>query len=241
MPVTGHCARCGAPFTCKPRELLVRLYCSQACYNAVRHLRETPLLDRAAAKSLPWDGVGCRVFAGAKDKRTGYGKISVGHQKWGLLHREVYKATYGPNSIPEGFVVHHTCGNRLCWNVEHLVLIVDQGEHIRISNVPNIVLSQNDVCRKGHPLVGDNVIEERSRKWIVRRCRTCRNEWARTRTGPEPVGEHHGRAKLRNEDVREIRLRGSTGTPGKDLAARFGVSTATITLILRRKTWTHLP
>ena len=54
---------------------------------------------------------------------------------------------------------------------------------------------------------------------------------------PGYKGEEHGEAKLTNEQVREIRA--STGT-GVSLAARFGVSPSLVSLIRRRKAWTHL-
>lgn len=48
--------------------------------------------------------------------------------------------------------------------------------------------------------------------------------------------QDNGRAKLNWRNVREIRRRGRVEV-GADLAAEFGVSQSTISLILLRKTW----
>lgn len=56
--------------------------------------------------------------------------------------------------------------------------------------------------------------------------------------GTAPRGEACGAAKLTARDVQEIR---SSAERGMDLAARFGVSQATISTIRARKTWAHLP
>lgn len=55
--------------------------------------------------------------------------------------------------------------------------------------------------------------------------------------GTLPMGENHGRAKLKEEQVIEILK--SSGTQ-KDIADRFGVSVTTVAQIRRRITWKHL-
>jgi hypothetical protein len=73
----------------------------------------------------------------------------------------------------------------------------------------------------------------------VQRDRTHR---ATFRERPElaPRGERHYRAKLSEEDVREIlRLRG-TGVLQKELASRYGVSQSHISLVGRRRSWAHV-
>lgn len=54
------------------------------------------------------------------------------------------------------------------------------------------------------------------------------------RHGTKPIGERHGRAKLRQEDVVEIRS--STGA-AKDLAERLGVGVQTVSRIRRGASW----
>jgi len=64
-----------------------------------------------------------------------------------------------------------------------------------------------------------------------------------THTHPEQIarGEQNGRARLSAEAVREIRrLYTEGGCSFRQLAARFGVVSSTVSMILHRKTWTHL-
>lgn len=56
--------------------------------------------------------------------------------------------------------------------------------------------------------------------------------------GPDSAGENHGLAKLTDDDVRLIRSSRETGVA---LAARLGVSVSLVSLVRRRKAWTHLP
>lgn len=52
-----------------------------------------------------------------------------------------------------------------------------------------------------------------------------------------PRGERHGRAKLRWCDVEEIRSARACGVLVRDLAFRFGVSPAAISLAASGKNW----
>jgi hypothetical protein len=56
-----------------------------------------------------------------------------------------------------------------------------------------------------------------------------------------PRGSAHGRAKLTEDNVREIRQLYATGNYSQlELGLRFGVSKHTISLIVRRKIWKHV-
>lgn len=68
---------------------------------------------------------GCWEWSGAVHW-NGYGKMGIGKRAdgtsmTGLVHRVAYEAWKG--RIEEGLHVHHTCGNRLCFNPEHLVAL----------------------------------------------------------------------------------------------------------------------
>ncbi len=54
------------------------------------------------------------------------------------------------------------------------------------------------------------------------------------------AGARHGMAKLTEENVRDIRKRTKAGTTQASLAHEFGVTGATISGIVRGKTWTRL-
>lgn len=55
--------------------------------------------------------------------------------------------------------------------------------------------------------------------------------------GNWPIGERHGRSKLSESDVVEIRQLMASGATTKDLAARFGVHRTIIQKIVRRSLW----
>lgn len=61
-------------------------------------------------------------------------------------------------------------------------------------------------------------------------------------TKPEctPRGERHGHAKLSITAVREIRSSARTNGSGRQLAAKFGVSPATVCMIRAARTWRHI-
>ena len=62
-------------------------------------------------KCIEWQG-----------KQTGGFGVCAGH----LAHRQTWQDKYGP--IPDGLLIHHTCGNHSCVNVDHLVA-VSKAEH----------------------------------------------------------------------------------------------------------------
>ena len=53
-------------------------------------------------------------------------------------------------------------------------------------------------------------------------------------------GESHYRSKLKERDVREIKMEGFLGTPICDIAKSYGVSWGAIDCILKGKTWKHV-
>ena len=53
-------------------------------------------------------------------------------------------------------------------------------------------------------------------------------------------GETHGNSKITDEIVREIRRLGTTGLLHREIAARFDISRANVSLILRGEAWGHV-
>ena len=85
---------------------------------------------------------GCLLWQGAKHKQ-GYGVC----RRDGTIckaHRVAWEAEHG--AIPDGMVLHHTCHQKNCVNVNHLRL------H-RIEEGGGVPLGQVAVCRNGHEYV----------------------------------------------------------------------------------------
>lgn len=90
-------------------------------------------------------------------------------------------------------------------------------------------------CNPGHLFVGTQVENMQD---AIGKGRTCMGDRHHARSKPEliPRGEEHWGSKLTAEQVLEIRA--SAGqVKRKDLADRFGVSTATIGRVVRMDNW----
>lgn len=59
--------------------------------------------------------------------------------------------------------------------------------------------------------------------------------------GRTPRGESSGVSKLKEADVKEIRLLAAQGETRASTAEAYNVSSATISAIVKRKTWKHIP
>ena len=66
------------------------------------------------------------------------------------------------------------------------------------------------------------------------------NQADRILHGTTNRGERHGKAKLTEKDVREIRLRIYKGESGRSIASDFSVSNSAISSIGRRQSWSHV-
>lgn len=83
-------------------------------------------LPEAVERRVHLDESGCWVWWGARQK-FGYGNVKVNKKHW-RVHRLAYELLRGP--VPEGLVLHHTCGNKPCCNPDHLEPVT-QRENIR--------------------------------------------------------------------------------------------------------------
>lgn len=117
----------------------------------------------------------------------------------------------------------HTCDNPPCCNPAHLFVG---------SNLDNV----NDAIAKGRWPATNGT------HWASRmpdRRPTGERHGSRTKPDRWPKGESHGCARLTEEQVLEIRRPGSGNL--SDLANRFGVSKAAVSMARGRHTWRHLP
>jgi len=80
-------------------------------------------------------------------------------------------------------------------------------------------------------------VNPRHLRWATRK----ENMRDKVRDGTNPTGERHGGAKLDEQDVIDIRSRVRAGEVQSALAAEFGVSRATVCLLVSGKNWAHVP
>lgn len=79
---------------------------------------------------------GCIVPEHLKLNQDGYFRATIsttgkGRGRHVMFHRYVYEHVFG--IIPAGFDAHHTCHNRACCNIKHLVL-VPKSSHVSAHN-----------------------------------------------------------------------------------------------------------
>lgn len=101
----------------------------------------------------------------------GYGRFHLGN-RYGksvriMAHRFAYEITRGP--VPIGLDLDHLCRNRACSNPSHLEPVTRR-ENILRGEAPPVLNGRKTHCKRGHELVGHNVIH---RSDGYRECRTC--------------------------------------------------------------------
>jgi hypothetical protein len=132
-------------------------------------------MDRLADGVVKTDS-GCWEFSPRNVR--GYGSIGSGVSgKHLLAHRVMWEMCCGP--IPTGLCVLHACDNRACVRPDHLFLGTTTDNNVDRS-LKGRTINQNmskSICKRGHPLVGDNVYHDPIGK---RRCRECRRQLDRS-------------------------------------------------------------
>lgn len=103
--------------------------------------------------------------------------------KWQMASRAAYEHWVGP--IPKDMMACHKCDNGMCVNPYHL-FIGTQKDNVRDCIEKGRYKwsgSADGLCKRGHELVGDNVIEvtEPNGRTKHRFCKKCRYEWGRLR------------------------------------------------------------
>ena len=94
-------------------------------------------------------------------------------------------------------------------------------------------------CNPAHLRMGTNA-ENQAEKVAKGRQAKGDVHGARRHPNTRPRGSEHGRARLTEDNVREIRRRHAAGKTIASLAARYGVATKTVWFIVHRKTWLHV-
>lgn len=158
---------------------------------------------------------GCWLWTGSCGIK-GYGQFYL-NRTMRLAHRVSYTLNIAP--IPAGLFVCHSCDQRLCVNPAHLWVG---------TNLDNM----RDCCAKGRIASGDRSF---ARLHPERLSRGAAHAASRR-------GELNGSAKLTAANVIEIRERyASGGIYQAQLAREFEVDKTLISLVIKRKTWAHIP
>lgn len=159
----------------------------------------------------------CWVWTGLLSDK-GYGRIRVSQSQVKPAHRLMYEITYGP--IPDGMHVCHHCDNRACVRPDHLFL----GTHAD---------NMADMRAKGRSAKGSrngSYTHPESRRWGK-----AVPEESRLR------GERNPSSKISENEVREIRaLYANGGISQREIAKRYGLSQAGVSVIVAGKRWAHL-
>ncbi len=129
-----------------------------------------------------------------------------------------WELAYGP--IPSGVQICHHCDNPHCVRPDHLFLGT-QRDNLADASAKGR-LRTRDAGNRGNGLSGER---------------------HPNRIHPERMarGEHHGRAKMTEEGVIEARRLSAEGWTLARLSERYGVLITTLSMIIRRETWQHVP
>ena len=126
------------------------------------------LAERLERLSVPEPNSGCVFFMGTLQSK-GYGVIRINGESV-LAHRAAYELKHG--EIPEDHTLDHKCRITFCINDRHLE-VVTRTENTRRENVGRFAA----VCKRGHPLVGANVVvykKKRTGDGVFQVCVACR-------------------------------------------------------------------
>lgn len=120
---------------------------------------------------------GCLVWVGRRSN-YGYGMFHRNH-KIGLAHRLAW-TTWRGEIPPLPMCIDHLCRNRACQNVDHME-VVDKVTNTMRGQSYFAINARKTECPRGHSLSGENLVIETGPKGNrLRRCRTCRNVYAKT-------------------------------------------------------------
>ena len=129
------------------------------------------ILARTVAVPSPL-GTDCWLWVGAVNE-AGYARSKYQGRPVYQLHRLVYQLSR-KRVLPFDRGLDHLCRRRHCLNPAHLEPVTQFENTIRGDNFIAAQVRQTH-CVRGHPLRGDNLYPDTSR----RRCRACRQlQWS---------------------------------------------------------------
>jgi len=153
---------------------------------------------------VPDTADGCWLWAGATDKKTGYGRIKIDGRA-AMAHRVSYELRAG--SISDGLHIDHLCRVRNCVNPDHLEPVTSQVNTIRGIG-PQLAAERFAAithCPSGHEKNEQNTYVKKDGS---RQCRPCRRD-------------AYAKTKAHNpEKYAAIRARGRAADNARNAAAR---------------------
>ncbi len=126
-----------------------------------------PLLDRFFAAILCDVKTHCWVYRGSWIQ-CGYGMMTAERARQReRIHRIAYRLFVGP--IPDRYLIHHQCENKLCCNPAHLEAM-PMVAHIKHHSALRTPMH----CPAGHAYTDDNIVLSVMRKRGAKVCLTCK-------------------------------------------------------------------
>lgn len=124
---------------------------------------------------------GCWEYQGLKTS-LGYAEAELGGKTW-RVHRFMYYAVNN-QELPDDKDIAHSCHNRACINPFHIRPKTHQENLMESSQAKRLQGQGKTVCKRGHPLSGDNL----SPYTPFRSCRICERGRNRVKLGwPEDL------------------------------------------------------
>jgi hypothetical protein len=153
------------------------------------------LWDRFWSKTHPAVGRSRCIIWIAGVQTDGYGQFGIKGKNI-VAHRVVYGWLVG--EVDGEKHIHHTCGNRLCVNPEHLKQLSAK-EHLLLGNSPPSKNSRKTHCLNGHPLSGGNLYLDKSGHRSCKICGLTYNK-AWNAAHPKVASESSRRSREKNPD-----------------------------------------